>query len=122
MENNIEFLFERMLDKNEKEAHKYALRLAEIGSPEVFNRAIGLLMGKDMEDAYLAVQILSNMENRQAALDPLLEAIHDRNNYPNNGALVASLEAFDLSAKFIDMLRIYLFGNFKASALAKEYL
>ena len=32
------------------------------------------------------------------------------------------LEGFDLTESFVDVLRIYLFGNFKASQLAKDYL
>jgi len=119
---NTEYLFERMLDKNEQEAYKYAVRLAKTGDRNVFDKAIELLKGNDMEAAFLATQVLANMDNRQEALGSLLDAIHDHKNRHRNGALVASLEAFDLGEKFVDILRIYLFGNFKSSSLAKDYL
>jgi hypothetical protein len=32
------------------------------------------------------------------------------------------MEEFDLSERFVDIFKIYLFGNFKASTLAKSYL
>ena len=32
------------------------------------------------------------------------------------------MEEFDLSESFVDIFRVYLFGNFKAETLAKEYL
>jgi ribonuclease BN (tRNA processing enzyme) len=62
------------------------------------------------------------MANHERALGPLLEVIHDKNNIQTNGGLVESLESFDLREKFVDIFRIYLFGNYKASSLAKEYL
>ena len=43
-------------------------------------------------------------------------------NKQQQGAFVQILEEFDLSQRFVDVFRVYLFGNFKASSLAKEYL
>jgi hypothetical protein len=62
------------------------------------------------------------MDQNNKALEPLLEVIHDKNNKQKNGALVEVLDSFDLRENFVDVLRIYLFGNFKASILAKDYL
>ncbi|MBD8489249.1 HEAT repeat domain-containing protein [Echinicola sp. CAU 1574] len=119
---NIDLLINKMCDKKEEEAYIYADELAEIGGEEVLNKLLIVLKGEDVESAYLAARALSAMENNQEALAPLLEVIHDKNNKMKNGTFVQSLEGFDLSEKFVDILRIYLFGNFKASFLAKDYL
>jgi hypothetical protein len=122
MENKIDFLFERMKDKEEKEAFKYADELAAIGTEEVFNKAIDLLKSDDWEVAYLSAKVLGKMDQRDKALDTLMEIIHDRDNSTRSGELVEALSVFDLSNHFVDVFRIYLFGTFKASVLAKEYL
>ena len=122
MENKIDFLIERMTDKEEKEAFKYAEELAAIGTEEVYQKAIELLKSKDWEVAYLSAKVLGKMEQRDEALDTLMEVIHDRDNSTRAGELVEALGVFDLSNHFVDVLRIYLFGNYKASVLAKEYL
>ncbi|QDH80503.1 HEAT repeat domain-containing protein [Echinicola soli] len=122
MAQDIDLLIQKMCDKQEEEAFNYADQLAEIGGKEVLERLVEVLKGEDMESAYLAARGLAAMENNDAALDPLLEVIHDKQNKMRNGTFVQSLEGFDLSDKFVDILRVYLFGNFKASLLAKEYL
>ncbi|GGZ17613.1 hypothetical protein GCM10007049_07800 [Echinicola pacifica] len=122
MTDNIDVLIKKMCDREEEESFVFADRLAEIGGEEVLNRLVALLKDEDIENAYLAARALSAMDNNEAALDPLLEVINDHKYKMKNGTLVQALEGFDLSTKFVDILRIYLFGNFKASLLAKEYL
>ncbi|MDO9553920.1 HEAT repeat domain-containing protein [Rhodonellum sp.] len=122
MENKIANLFGKMCDKNEDESFEYADKLAKIGTEEVVDELIRILKGEDMDSAILAARALSKTENNEKALEPLLELIHDTAYKNKNGAFVQALEGFDLGSKFVDILRIYLFGNFKASALAKEYL
>jgi hypothetical protein len=122
MENNIEDLIHRMCDPQEEEAFKFADQLAKIGGQEVLQALVPLLDSDDIQCSSLAARALSKMNDNDEALDPLLDAIHDKKNKNQNGALVESLEGFDLSSKFVDILRIYLFGNFKASTFAKEYL
>lgn len=122
MENNVDFLIERMTDKREQEAFKYAEKLAAIGDEEVFTKTLELLKSEDWEVSSLAAKVLSKLEQRNAALDTLMELIHDRDNVTRSGELVEALETFDLSNHFVDVLRIYLFGSYKASVLAKEYL
>lgn len=111
-----------MCDKDEAEAYVFADRLAKIGTEEVLNELLIILKSGDMDNAYLAAKALSQMKENQKALDELLEVIHDKKNQQQNGGLVQMLEGFDLSDKFVDIFRIYLFGNFKASLFAKEYL
>ena len=122
MEKDVQYLIKKMTDKEEKEAYKYAEKLAAIGTDEVFKAVLGLLVHEDWEIAYLAAKTLGKMEQKEEALDTLMEIIHDRENINRSGELVEALEAFDLSNHFVDVLRIYLFGNYKASTLAKEYL
>ncbi|WP_143961021.1 HEAT repeat domain-containing protein [Litoribacter populi] len=122
MEINIDSLLEKMCNPQEEEAYKYADELAEVGGEETIIKLVELIQGADKECAFLAARALSKMENNQSALEPLLEAIHDKENKNQNGAFVQALEGFDISEKFVDVLRIYLFGNFKASAIAKYYL
>lgn len=122
MENQSQVLIQKMCNKDEAEAYLYADKLAEIGTEEVLQALINILKGEDIEDAYLAARALSKMESNQEALPILMEVIHDKKNKNRNGHFVQMLEGFDLSDSFVDLFRIYLFGNFKSSALAKEYL
>lgn len=122
MENNVDFLIERMTDKEEQEAYKYAEKLAAIGDEEVYTKILELLKSDDWEVSSLAAKVLSKLDQRNEALDTLMELIHDRSNITRSGELVEALEAFDLSNHFVDVLRIYLFGSYKASVLAKGYL
>ncbi|HLW21314.1 MAG TPA: HEAT repeat domain-containing protein [Cyclobacteriaceae bacterium] len=122
MEKDIDLLINKMISKDEKEAYKYAEQLAAIGTDEVFLKVKNLLQNEDWEVAYLAAKTLGKMEQKNEALDILMDIIHDKNRSTRSGELVEALEAFDLSNHFVDVLRIYLFGGFKASVLAKEYL
>lgn len=122
MERKIDFLFGKMLDKEENEALRYADSLAKYNTDEVMERLLSILQGEDMENAYLAAKALGKMDQKQRALGPLLEVIHKKENQQKNGGLVEALGDFDLQDNFVDILRIYLFGNFKASMLAKGYL
>lgn len=122
MENNVDFLIERMTDKEEQEAYKYAEKLAAIGDEEVYTKILELLKSDDWENSSLAAKVLSKLDQRNGAVDTLMELIHDRSNVTRSGELTEALEAFDLSDHFVDVLRIYLFGSYKASVLAKGYL
>jgi len=122
MDDKIENLLARMCDKQEEEAFKYADKLAAIGGEEVLHKLIELVKSDDIECVHLAARALAKVEDNQAALETIMDAIHDKDNRHQNGALVQALEGFDLSSSFVDLFRIYLFGNFKSSLLAKEYL
>jgi len=122
MEQNISILLEKMCDKNEEQSFVYADKLAAIGSEEVVDALLQVLHAGDIENAYLAARALKNITDNQKALAPLLDYIHQKSMQNKNGAFVEALEGFDLSEHFVDIFRIYLFGNFKSSLLAKEYL
>lgn len=122
MENNVDFLIERMTDSEEQEAFKYAEKLATMGGEEVYTKVLGLLESEDWQTSSLAAKVLGQLAQKDEALDKLMEIIHNRDNITRSGELVEALEAFDLSNHFVDVLRIYLFGSYKASVLAKGYL
>lgn len=122
MTQTIQDLIQKMCDKNEAEAYRHADKLAALGTEEVMQALLEVLTSEDLDDAYLAARALSKMDNNQMALVSLFEVIHDKKNQSRNGGFVQMLEGFDLAESFVDLLRIYLFGNFKASLLAKEYL
>jgi len=119
---NIDKLVDNLLDKTKDEPMKYGEQLVRIGGSEVQEKLIHVLKSSDMEDAFLATKVLSMMDNKSATLDTLFEVIHLPSNQQNNGGLVSLVEEFDIIDKFVDLFRIYLFGNFKSSTLAKVHL
>nr|MBI1231547.1 HEAT repeat domain-containing protein [Cytophagales bacterium] len=122
MEQEIDDLMRKFLDKDESDPYRFGDKLAKIGSPEVREKLIAVVKGGDLDNAFLAAKILGKMEDNAEGLNAVLEVIHSPANRGKNGGLVSLLEDFDLSEKFVDIFRIYLFGNFKAYSLAKEYL
>ena len=122
MEQQIDELMLKFLNKEEGDPYYYGDKLAKIGSAEVREKLIAVVKGEDMDNAFLASKVLGKMEDNGEGLDAILEVIHLPANRGSNGGLVSLLEDFDLSDKFVDIFRIYLFGNFKAYSLAKEYL
>ncbi len=122
MNQSTENLIEKMCDKEADNAYFFADKIATLNSPDSIPPLIGLLGNEDHEIVYLAARALGKMEANQAALEPLLEHIHNPKNKNTNGALVQTLDGYDLKDHFVDLFRIYLFGNFKSSALGKEML
>lgn len=122
MQEEIQKLFEKISDPNEKEAYYFAEKLGKINTEEVRDKLIELVKGDQWEVAYLACKALSKTSFNEESLDAIFTAIRDKKNQKNQGAFVQILEEFDLTERFVDIFRVYLFGNFKAETLAKEYL
>lgn len=122
MEEEIQGLINRMSDPNEKEAYYFADKLGKKLGEDGKNQVIELVKGDNWEVAYLACRALSQTSFNDESLDAIFEAINDKKNRTHQGAFVQILEEFDLSLRFVDIFRIYLFGNFKAQTLAKMYL
>ncbi|EPR67518.1 hypothetical protein [Cyclobacterium qasimii] len=120
--NNIDKLIDNLLDKAKEEPMKYGDQLVRIGGSEVHEKLLHVLKTGDMDDAFLATRVLAMMDNKPATLDALFEVIHLPANQQNNGGLVSLVEEFDIIDKFVDLFRIYIFGNFKSSSLAKVHL
>jgi hypothetical protein len=122
MQEETQKLFDKICDPNEKEAFYFAEKLGKINTEEVRDKLIELVKGDQWEIAYLACKALSKTSFNEESLDAIFDAIRDKKNQNHQGAFVQILEEFDLSERFVDIFRVYLFGNFKAETLAKEYL
>ncbi|WPR76736.1 HEAT repeat domain-containing protein [Algoriphagus sp. NG3] len=122
MDEEIQGLIKRMSDPNEKEAFYFADKLGAKLDENSLAEVSSLVRGDNWEVAYLACRALSKSSFNEQSLDVIFEAIYDKKNRPHQGAFVQILEEFDLSLRFVDIFRVYLFGNFKAQTLAKMYL
>ncbi|MEB2775333.1 HEAT repeat domain-containing protein [Algoriphagus sp. D3-2-R+10] len=122
MDEEIEGLIKRMSDPNEKEAFYFADKLGKILDKNGRDKVIELVKGDNWEVSYLACRALSKSPFNEESLDAIFEAINDKKNRAHQGAFVQILEEFDLSLRFVDIFRVFLFGNFKAQALAKMFL
>jgi hypothetical protein len=122
MQEDIQKLFERMCDPNESEAYYFADKLGSRADEDAKDKLIDLVKGDSWEVAYLSCRALSKTKYQEEALDVIFETIFDKKNKSVQGAFVQILEEFDLSKRFVDVFKVYLFGNFKASTLAKDYL
>jgi len=118
----IDKLIAKLLDLSNADVYKYSDKLAQIGGEYVVDKMIGLLYNDHTEVKHLAARTLARIKDNQSALEPLLEAINDKNNAMANGSMVEALMGFDCSEKFVDIFKLYLFGNLKASAMAKIIL
>lgn len=121
-EKEIKVLIVRLEDPQEEEAYRIADKLAVLNSDFVLQAMLKLLYAENVDTRHLAARTLSGMEDNAAALAPLLDAIHDKNLAEGKGAFVEALEGFDISDKFVDIFRLYLFGGIKVQAMAKLLL
>jgi len=122
MDEKTQFFLNRMIDPEEKEAYRFADQLGEILTEESAQAMIDLIKGDDWEKGYLASRAMSQSNYSQAGLNATIDAIFDKKNKSIQGAFTQILERYELEDSFVDILRIYLFGNFKASQLAETYL
>lgn len=111
-----------MCDPKESEAYYFADKLGSVANEEAKDKLIEVVKGDNWELAYLACRALSKTMFQEEALDVIFDAIFDKKNKSVQGAFVQILEDFDLSDRFVDVFKVFLFGNYKASTLAKVYL
>ena len=122
MQEDIQKLFDRMCDPKESDAYYFADKLGSLANEEAKDKLIELVKGDNWELAYLACRALSKTRFQKEGLDVIFETIFDKKNKSVQGAFVQILEAFDLSNRFVEIFKVFLFGNYKASTLAKVYL
>jgi len=103
-------------------AYKASDALGRIGSEEVVDAMIQLLNHPNEESRVLAARTLGLVENNEAALQPILNAVKNKENKEIAGDLLMALDDFDLSEIYVELFRLYLFGTFKVSTVAKGYL
>ena len=118
----VAVFIQKLQEPSNDSAYYYSDQLAEIGGEEVLKELITLLSHENEEVKYLAARTLGAMESNAEAYTPLLEAINDKKNKSCSGGLTEGLEGFDCSSKFVDIFKLYLFGNLKTSGLAKRML
>jgi len=103
-------------------AYKASDSLGRIGTESVVDEMINLLNHPNAESRYLAARTLGLVENNAKGLDPLMEAIQKDENKEMAGDFLAVLDGFDVSSIYVELFRLYLFGNFRVSMLAKDLL
>ncbi|NJN26964.1 MAG: HEAT repeat domain-containing protein [Cyclobacteriaceae bacterium] len=103
-------------------AYKASDSLARIGSGEVIRAMIALLQHPNPESRIMAARTLGMAADNGVALEPLLEAVNNPENKAIAGDLFMALEGFDVSEHYLDLFKLYLFGSFKVSAIAKNLL
>lgn len=122
MQEEIQKVLNRMCDPKEEEAYHFADKVGSMADEETKHQLISLVKGDQWEIAYLACRALSKTNWNEEALDAIFEAALDKKNKTVQGVFIQILEEFDLSERFVDLFRVYLFGNFKAATLAKGFL
>ncbi len=106
---------------NEK-AFKASDSLGHIGSEEVVTAMISLLNHPYAESRIMAARTLGLVENNDNAIAPLMDAIKNKENSNIAGDMLVALEDFDLSELYVELFRLYLFGSYKVSMVAKDLL
>jgi len=115
-------LVEQITGELPENAYKISEQLARIGGEEVFSAMITLLENPNPESRIIAAITLGKIKDNQLALDPLLDVIKSKGNEKIAGELMTALEGFDVSSKYVELFRLYLFGGFKVSLIAKGLL
>lgn len=103
-------------------AYKASDTLGHFGSEDVIEAMIDLLNHPSKESRYMAARTLGLVKNNGSALNPMMEAIKNNENSAIAGDLLMELEGFDISAIYVDLFKLYLFGSFKVSAISKDLL
>lgn len=119
---DISTLVEQLTGELTEKAYKASDALGRIGSEAVVKAMIELLHHPYPESRIMAARTLGMVEKNGEALNPLLEAINNKNNKAIAGDLFMALEGFDLSTEYVELFRLYLFGSFKVSMVAKNLL
>lgn len=122
MEIDISTLVSKLKGELSENAYKASDSLGRIGTEEVVSAMLDLLNNPNPESKILASRTLGLVENNSNALEPLLEAVKNKGNSEIAGDLLMALEDFNVSDKYVELFRLYLFGTFKLSMVAKNLL
>jgi len=113
---------EQLKGELKETAYKASDALARIGSEEVVDEMIMLLEHPYSESRILAARTLGLMEHNERALEAIMNAVKNKENKAISGDILMCLEEYDISALYVDMFKLYLFGSFKVSTVAKGFL
>jgi len=122
MKQNISELIKQLSGEISDNTYEASDSLGHIGTEEVVVKLIELLKHQNSESRILSARTLGLIKENGTALDSLLEAISDQVNASQAGELLVALEGFDVSHKYVELFKLYLFGGFKVSMIAKELL
>lgn len=110
-----------LLGDNEDKAIEASNFLANRLNDEILTFLIDLL---DSEEEFIrdisAITLAKNPDDR--VVEPLFNAILKSENENTRGVLVNSLAYFEIDDHFVDVFKLYLFGNFKVSPFAFDLL
>ncbi|MCK5370599.1 MAG: HEAT repeat domain-containing protein [Cyclobacteriaceae bacterium] len=119
---DITTYLEQLSGKLNESAYKASDSLGRIGSEPVVKAMIELLNHSYPESRIMAAKTLGLVKNNNEALVPLLEAIKNKENSSIAGDLMIALEGFDVSENYVELFKLYLFGSYKVSMVAKDLL
>ncbi|MEP2026365.1 MAG: HEAT repeat domain-containing protein [Reichenbachiella sp.] len=117
---DISTLVNQLSGELDDQAYQASDELAKNGSNEVINELLKLLDQGSDESKIIAARTLGLIENNQSALDAMLDAIDKNSSLA--GELLVELENFDLSAKYVPIFKLSLFGGFKVVSVAQDFL
>jgi hypothetical protein len=119
---DITTLVEQLSGELNDKAYKASDTLGRIGTDSVVDAVIELLNHPYPESRIMAARTLGLIENNSEALEPLLQAIKNKENSNIAGDLLVALEGFDVSSIYVELFKLYLFGSFKISTVSKNFL
>jgi hypothetical protein len=119
---NTSELIDQLTGEVNDASYEASESLATIGGTEVVNMIVPLLKHESLETRYIAAVTLGHIQENQSALELVLEAIQDKENLSIAGDLLPTLENYDLSTKYVELFKHYLFGSYKVSMLALDLL
>ena len=122
MPTDISVYINQLSEENNEAAYKASDALGRLGGEEVVEKMVQLLNHSHEETRVLAARTLGLIKDNAEALLPILEAVKDKQNREIAGDLLMALEGFDVSQIYVELFRLYLFGTFKVSTVAKGYL
>ncbi len=122
MDDEVKELVNQLKGSLSENAYKISNTLGKIGSEEVVTEMIALLEDPNLESRIIAARTLSMIENNQIALGPIIEAVKNPENKAIAGDLLMYIEEFDVSDMYVELFRLYLFGSFKVSLIARDLL
>ena len=113
---------EQLTGEMQESAYKASDALGRIGSEEVVDAMISLLEHPYAESRIIAARTLGLIRDSEKSVDAIMNAVKDKENSAIAGDLLMSLEELDISDLYVEMFRLYLFGTFKVSTVAKGFL
>ncbi|MCC5921732.1 MAG: hypothetical protein LAT68_02815 [Cyclobacteriaceae bacterium] len=111
-------LLAAMLDKNEENAFRYAEELGKRNPTDLWDEFYRLLSEGNEEEKYLVARALQNMTELTDEQGEAVFKLLEKGKY-REGVLMEALEAFSSESNFVDYFKVFLYGSFKSSALAR---